>query len=315
MTRAFLFPGQGSQQIGMGKALADSFAPAREVFQEVDDALSQKLSRIMWEGPESDLTLTENAQPAIMAASLAIIRVLEREGGFDLAKRARLVAGHSLGEYTALCASGAFTLADAARLLKARGQAMQAAVPVGEGGMCALLGAEIEQAEELARECAAAAGGVCVVANDNAPGQVVISGSKAAIDRAPEIAKAKGIKRAMALNVSAPFHSPLMQPAADKMRDALAAVTIRPPMVPLVANVTAAEVSEPEMIRRLLVEQVTGRVRWRESVLALRGLGVDTTVEAGGSKVLTGMVKRIDKDLQTVTLDTPADIEAFARTL
>ena len=299
----------------MGKALAEAFAPAREVFQEVDEALSQGLSKLMWEGPESDLVLTENAQPAIMAASLAVIRVLQREAGLDLARHARLVAGHSLGEYTALAAAGAFTLTDAARLLKARGQAMQQAVPVGEGGMSALLGAEIEQAEELAKECAAATGGICVVANDNAPGQVVISGTRAAIDKAPEIAKAKGIKRAMALNVSAPFHSPMMQPAADKMRDALAAVTIRPPAVPVVANVTAAEVSEPETIRRLLVEQITARVRWRESVLAFRALGVETTVEAGGAKVLTGMVKRIDKELQNLTLDTPADIEAFARTL
>ncbi|HWD50252.1 MAG TPA: ACP S-malonyltransferase [Rhizomicrobium sp.] len=315
MTRAFIFPGQGSQAVGMGKALADAFAPARDVFQEVDDALSQKLSKLMWEGPESDLVLTENAQPAIMAASIAVIRVLEKEGALDLAKHARLVAGHSLGEYTALCAVGAFTLADTARLLKARGQAMQAAVPVGEGGMSALLGAEIEQAEELAKECAAATDGICVVANDNAPGQVVISGSKAAIDKSPEIAKAKGIKRAMALNVSAPFHSPMMQPAADKMRDVLANITIRPPAVPVVANVTAAEVREPDMIRRLLVEQVTARVRWRESVLAFRGLGITTTVEAGGNKVLTGMVKRIDKELASVTLDTPADIEAFAKTL
>jgi len=315
MTRAFIFPGQGSQAVGMGKALADAFVPAREVFQEVDDALSQRLSKLMWEGPESDLVLTENAQPAIMAASMAVIRVLEREGGLDLAKHARLVAGHSLGEYTALCAAGAFTLADAARLLKVRGQAMQQAVPVGEGGMSALLGAEIEQAEELAKECAAATGGICVVANDNAPGQVVISGAKAAIDKAPEIAKAKGIKRAMALNVSAPFHSPMMQPAADRMAEELGKVTIRPPVVPVVANVTAEEVSEPETIRRLLVEQVTARVRWRQSVLAFRGLGVETTVEAGGNKVLTGMVKRIDKELQMVTLDTPADIEAFARSL
>jgi [acyl-carrier-protein] S-malonyltransferase len=315
MMRAFLFPGQGSQAVGMGKVLADAFAPAREVFQEVDEALSQRLSRLMWEGPESDLVLTENAQPAIMAASMAVIRVLEREAGLDLAKHARLVAGHSLGEYTALCAAGAFTLGDAARLLKSRGQAMQQAVPVGEGGMSALLGAEIEQAEELAKECAAATGGICVVANDNAPGQVVISGTKAAIDKAPEIAKARGIKRAMVLNVSAPFHSPLMQPAADKMREALAKVAIRPPAVPVVANVTAAEVSEPEMIRRLLVEQITARVRWRESVLAFRTLGIETTVEAGGAKVLTGMVKRIDKDLQTVTLDTPADIEAFVKGL
>ncbi|HVZ90462.1 MAG TPA: ACP S-malonyltransferase [Rhizomicrobium sp.] len=315
MTRAFIFPGQGSQTVGMGKALAEAFAPAREVFQEVDDALSQRLSKLMWEGPESELVLTENAQPAIMAASMAVIRALEREAGLDLARHARLVAGHSLGEYSALCAAGAFALVDAARLLKLRGQAMQAAVPVGEGGMSALLGAEIDQAEALAKECAAATGGVCVVANDNAPGQVVISGTKTAIDKAPEIAKAMGVKRAMALNVSAPFHSPLMQPAADKMREALAQVTIRPPSVPVVANVTAAETSEPETIRRLLVEQVTARVRWRESVLAFRAFGVETTVEAGGAKVLTGMVKRIDRELQTVTLDAPADLEAFARTL
>ncbi|HVV66050.1 MAG TPA: ACP S-malonyltransferase [Rhizomicrobium sp.] len=315
MTRAFVFPGQGSQAVGMGKALAEAFASAREIFEEVDDALSQRLSKLMWEGPESDLVLTENAQPAIMAASMAVVRALERGAGLDLARQARVVAGHSLGEYSALCAAGAFTLGDAARLLKLRGQAMQAAVPVGEGGMSALLGAGIDQAEALAKECAAATGGVCVVANDNAPGQVVISGAKAAIDKAPEIAKAMGIKRAMALNVSAPFHSPLMQPAADKMREALAAVTIRPPAVPVLANVTASETSEPETIRRLLVEQVTGRVRWRESVLAFRGLGVSTTVEAGGGKVLTGMIKRIDKELQTFTLDTPADIEAFARTL
>ncbi|MBV9540347.1 MAG: ACP S-malonyltransferase, partial [Alphaproteobacteria bacterium] len=294
---------------------ADAFAPAREVFQEVDDALSQKLSKLMWEGPESDLVLTENAQPAIMAASIAVIRTLQKEGALDLARHARLVAGHSLGEYTALCAAGAFSLADAARLLKARGQAMQSAVPVGEGGMSALLGAEIDQAEDLAKECAAATNGTCVVANDNAPGQVVISGTKAAIDKAPEIAKAKGIKRAMALNVSAPFHSPMMVPAADKMRDALAAITIRPLAVPVVANVMASETAEPETIRRLLVEQVTGRVRWRESVLAFKGYGVTTTVEAGGNKVLTGMIKRIDKDLATVTLDTPADIEAFAKSL
>jgi [acyl-carrier-protein] S-malonyltransferase len=315
MTRAFIFPGQGSQAVGMGRALAEAFAPAREVFQEVDDALSQRLSKLMWEGPESDLVLTENAQPAIMAASLAVIRVLEREAGLDLAKHARLVAGHSLGEYTALAAAGAFTLSDAARLLKARGQAMQQAVPVGEGGMSALLGAEIAQAEELAKECAASTGGVCVIANDNAPGQVVISGTKAAIDRAPEVAKTLGIKRAMALNVSAPFHSPMMQPAADRMAEELAKVTIRPPAVPVVANVTAAEAREPDTIRRLLVEQITGRVRWRESVLAFRALGIETTVETGGAKVLTGMVKRIDKELQNVTLDTPADIEAFARTL
>lgn len=314
MTRAFIFPGQGSQAVGMGKILAEAFAPAREVFEEVDEALSQKLSRLMWEGPEADLVLTENAQPAIMAASYAIVRVLEREAGLDLALHARLVAGHSLGEYTALAATGAFALSDAARLLKTRGRAMQEAVPVGEGAMSALLGIDIEGAEAAAAE-ASAEGGICVVANDNAPGQVVISGTKAAVERAGEIAKTKGAKRAMALAVSAPFHCPLMQRAADKMREALAQVTIRPPGAPIVANVTAGEITEPETIRRLLVEQVTGRVRWRESVLSFRHHGVDTTVEAGGGKVLTGMVKRIDKELQTITLDTPGDIETFARTL
>ena len=320
MTRAFIFPGQGSQAVGMGKALAEAFAPARETFEEVDDALNMALSKLMWEGPEGDLTLTENAQPAIMAASMAIVRTLAKEGGLDVAKHARLVAGHSLGEYTALCAAGAFTLADAARLLKTRGRAMQDAVPVGEGAMSALLGAEIDMAEAAAKEAVEAAlptekNAVCVVANDNAPGQVVISGTKAAVERAGEIAKAKGAKRAMLLNVSAPFHSPLMQPAAEKMREALAAVTIRPPAAPVLANVTATESSEPEAIRRLLVEQVTGRVRWRESVLRLKPLGVETTVEFGGGKVLTGMVKRIDRELANVTLDTPADIEAFGKTL
>ncbi len=298
----------------MGKALAEAFTAARHVFEEVDEALKQTLSKLMWEGPESDLVLTENAQPAIMAASYAVIRVLQEEGGLDFARHARLAAGHSLGEYTALAAVGAFALADAARLLKIRGRAMQEAVPVGEGAMSALLGIEIDGAEAAARE-ATERGGVCVVANDNAPGQVVISGSADAVARAGELARAKGAKRVMALAVSAPFHCPLMRPAADRMSEALARTTIRPPAVPILANVTAGEVSEPETIRRLLVEQVTARVRWRESVLALRALGVDTTVEAGGAKVLTGMVKRIDKDLQTVALDTPGDIEAFAKTL
>ena len=318
--RAFIFPGQGSQAVGMGKVLADAFAPARELFQEVDEELSQHLSRLMWEGPESDLVLTENAQPAIMAASLAAIRVLEREGGLDLARHARLVAGHSLGEYSALCAAKSFTLGDTAKLLKIRGRAMQEAVPVGEGAMSALIGADVALAETVAKEAVESApptekNPVCVVANDNAPGQVVISGTKAAVERAGEIAKAKGVKRVLPLSVSAPFHCPLMRPAADKMAEALAAVTIRPPAVPLIANVTAAETAEPDTIRRLLVEQVTARVRWRESVLAFRGAGVEMTVEAGGNKVLTGMVKRIDKELASVTLDTPADIEAFARTL
>src|ERR1700760_3797880 len=313
MTRAFIFPGQGSQAVGMGKALADAFAPAREVFQEVDDALSKKLSKLMWEGPEADLTLTENAQAAIMAHSMAVLRVLEKEMGLDLSKHARLVAGHSLGEYSALCAAGAFTLADTARLLKIRGQAMQSAVPVGEGGMTALIGADIEQAESVAQE-ASAPGGVCVVANDNAPGQVVISGTMDALARAGEIAKAKGIKRAMPLAVSAPFHSPLMQPAADRMAQELAKVTIRPLSVPVLANVTAKEANDPNHVRDLLIQQVTARVRWRESMATLKSLGVDTTVEFG-SKVLTGMVKRIDKDLQTITLETAADLEAFAKVL
>ncbi len=313
MTRAFLFPGQGSQEIGMGKALADTFASARRVFEEVDDALSQKLSKLMWEGPESDLILTENAQPAIMAASLAVIAVLKAEAGLDLSRDARLVAGHSLGEYSALAAAGAFALAVTARWVKARGLAMQSAVPVGEGAMIALIGADIETAETVAKE--AAQGQVCVIANDNAPGQVVLSGNKAAIDRAAEIAKAKGVKRAIALSVSAPFHCILMQPAAEVMRGALSKVTIRPPAVPVLANVTAEETAEPETIRNWLVEQVTNRVRWRESMLALRSLGVATTVECGGNKVLTGMVRRTDKELQTVTLDTPADIEAFAKGL
>ncbi len=303
----------------MGKVLADAFAPAREVFAEVDDALSQKLSKLMWEGPEADLTLTENAQPAIMAASIAMLRVMEKEFGLDVATHAALVAGHSLGEYSALCAAGAFSLSDTARLLKIRGQAMQSAVPVGEGGMIALIGAEIEQAEEVAAEASAPSGeykgGTCVVANDNAPGQVVISGSNDAMARVPEIAKAKAIKRAIPLAVSAPFHCPLMAPAAAKMAEALAGIAIRPLIVPVIANVLAEPVTEPDYVRQLLVTQITNRVRWRESILSLRDHGVDTTVEFGGNKVLTGMVRRIDKELQTVTLDAPADLEAFAKTL
>jgi [acyl-carrier-protein] S-malonyltransferase len=314
MTRVFIFPGQGSQAIGMGKALAEAFPSAREVFEEVDEALRQKLSKLMWEGPETDLVLTENAQPSIMTASYAVIRVLQKDCGLDFARHARLAAGHSLGEYTALAAVGAFALADAVRLLKTRGRAMQEAVPMGKGAMSALLGIDIEGAETAAKE-AEVLGGVCVVANDNAPGQVVISGSAETVARAGEIAKAKGARRVMALAVSAPFHCPLMSPAADTMRDALAQVTIRPPAVPIIANVTAAETDEPETIRRLLVEQVTARVRWRESVLAFRALGIETSVEAGGNKVLTGLVKRIDGNLQTAALDTPADIETFAKTL
>ena len=314
MTRLFMFPGQGSQKIGMGKELADAFSAAREVFQEVDDALSQKLSKIMWEGPEAELILTENAQPAIMAASLAVVRVLEKEMSLDVGKHAKFVAGHSLGEYSALCAAGGFTLAETARLLKIRGQAMQAAVPAGEGGMTALIGADIEQAEAVAIE-ASAAGGICVVANDNAPGQVVISGTLDALARVPDIAKAHGIKRAMPLSVSAPFHSPLMQPAADRMAEELGKLTIRPPAVYLLCNVAAAPAHKPDTIRRVLVEQVTRRVRWRESIASLKSLDVDTTVEFGGNKVLTGMVKRIAPELQMITLDTPADLEAFGKAL
>jgi [acyl-carrier-protein] S-malonyltransferase len=314
LARAFLFPGQGSQSVGMGRALADAFAAAREIFEEIDDALEQKLSRLIWEGPETELMLTENAQPAIMAASMAVVRVLERETGLDFATHARLVAGHSLGEYSALAAVGSFALGDAARLLRTRGRAMQEAVPPGVGAMSALIGIELADARGAAEE-ASAQGGVCVVANDNAPGQVVISGTSQAVERASEMAKTKGARRAIPLPVSAPFHCPLMSPAAEKMRNALAEVTIRPPAVPIVSNVTAAETTEPEMIRRLLVEQVTSTVRWRESVLAFRELGVDITVEGGGKRVLTGMVKRIDPGLRTFSVDTPADVEAFAEML
>lgn len=311
--RAFIFPGQGSQSIGMGKAFADAFVTAREVFEEVDDALGQRLSRLMWEGPAPDLELTENTQPAIMAYSMAIMRVLQRDAHLDLARHARLVAGHSLGEYSALCATGAFTLADSARLVRIRGHAMQSAAPVGTGGMTALLGISIEDAVKVVEEAAAA--GVVVVANDNAPGQVVISGETAALARAGEIAKSKGAKRAIPLPVSTPNHSPLLKSAGEAMRDALEQVVIRPPSVPVVSNVTAAEVSEPETIRRLLVEQITSRVRWRETVSGFRALGVSTTVEAGGGKVLTGMVRRIDPELASVSIDSPKDIETFAATL
>src|SRR5579883_1140955 len=262
MSIAFLFPGLLSQKVRMGKEPADAFTPAREDLHEVRDALSQKLSKLMWEGPESDLTLTENAQAAIMAHSMAILRILEKEMGLDVAKHAHLVAGHSLGEYSALCAARALSLADTARLLKIRGQAMQSAVPVGEGGMTALIGADIEQAEAVAKE-AASPGGTCVVANDNAPGQVVISGTMDALTRAGDIAKAKGIKRALPLAVSAPFHSPLMKPAADRMAEELGKITIRPLAVPVLANVTAKQASNPDHVRALLVEQVTSRVRWR----------------------------------------------------
>jgi len=314
MSLAFLFPGQGSQTVGMGADLAESFASAREVFQEVDDALGQNLSRLMREGPEGDLTLTENAQPALMAVSLAVMRTLAREFGLAVEKAA-FVAGHSLGEYSALAAAGAISLADTARLLRLRGQAMQRAVPVGEGAMASLIGPKTDVA--LAEQAAAAGAevGVCVVANDNNQGNVVISGAKAAVDKAIEAAKALGA-RAIPLNVSAPFHCPLMQPAADEMARALAQATIIAPRTPLVANVTARPVLDAEEIRRLLVEQVTGRVRWRESMLWLvEEGGVTRFAEAGAGKVLSGMAKRIVPDAEATPLNTPADLEAFAKSL
>lgn len=310
--RAFIFPGQGSQSVGMGLALSQASAAAREVFQEVDDALGQKLFKLMTEGPEGDLLLTENAQPAIMAHAIAVLRVLEKEGGVRLTDKADFVAGHSLGEYTALCAAGALDLATTAKLLKLRGQAMQAAVPVGEGAMAALLGADLVKAQAIAD--AAAEGEVCTVANDNDPSQVVISGAKGAIDRAVAIAKDHGAKRAVLLPVSAPFHCPMMQPAADAMAKALADVAIRAPLVPVYANVTAAPVSDPDAIRGLLVEQVTGMVRWRESVAAMFDAGVHGYVELGG-KVLGAMVKRIAPDATVTSVVTMDDIEALEKAL
>jgi [acyl-carrier-protein] S-malonyltransferase len=310
--RAFIFPGQGSQAVGMGKALADASPAAREVFQEVDDALGQHLFRLMSEGPESDLTLTENAQPAIMANAIATLRVLEKEGGISLADKADFVAGHSLGEYTALCAARALDLATTARLLKLRGQAMQAAVPVGEGAMAALLGADVGKAQALAD--AAAEGEVCTVANDNDPAQVVISGHRGAIERAVALVKDHGIKRGVLLPVSAPFHCPLMQPAADAMEKALADAALQAPLVPVYANVTAAPVADPAAIRRLLVEQVTGRVRWRESVAAMFEAGVTDFVEFGG-KVVGPMVKRIAPDANAASVVAMADIEALVASL
>jgi len=297
----------------MGRELAAAFPVARHLFEEVDEALKQKLARLMFEGPESELMLTENAQPALMAVSVAVVRVLESEGNFRLADKAAYVAGHSLGEYSALAAAGAFGVATAAELLKTRGRAMQKAVPVGVGAMAALLGIDLEPAQAIARE--AAQGEVCACANDNTPGQIVVSGHRAAVERAIELAKEKGGKRGMLLPVSAPFHCPLMQPAADAMREALARVTLAPPAVPLVANVTAAAVSDPETIRQLLVQQVTAMVRWRESVLYLKGQGVATLVEVGAGKVLTGMNKRIDKELASASVQSPAEVEAFLKTL
>jgi len=307
MSIAFTFPGQGSQAVSMGKSLAEAYAPARAVFDEVDDALGQKLSVLMWDGPMEDLTLTANAQPALMAVSMAVVRVLE-DKGLDLSKAVSFVAGHSLGEYSALAAAGTFTIADTARLLRIRGEAMQAAVPVGEGAMAALLGLDLDPAREIA--AAAAGDGVCQVANDNASGQVVISGSREAVERALPLAKEAGAKRAVQLPVSAPFHCSLMAPAADRMAEALATVAMSPPAVPVVANVTASAITDPDEIRARLVEQVTGTVRWRESVAWMAGEGVTELFELGSGKVLTGLVRRIDRDLVGTALNEPADIDA-----
>jgi [acyl-carrier-protein] S-malonyltransferase len=309
MSVAFIFPGQGSQAVGMGKALADAFAPAREVFAQVDNALGEKLSTIIFEGPAETLTLTENAQPALMAVSLAVMRVLEAEAGIDLKRDAKFVAGHSLGEYSALAAAGAFTVADTARLLRTRGRAMQKAVPVGTGAMAALLGLEFDQAVAVAAE--AAQGQVCQAANDNGGGQVVVSGDKAAVERAVEIAKTKGAKRAMILTVSAPFHCALMQPAADVMADALGKVSVKPPVVPVVTNIAATAVSDPAEIMRLLVRQVTGTVRWRECVAYMASQGVTKFYEIGAGKVLSGLVKRIAEGASGTAVGTPEDIANF----
>jgi len=311
MSQAFIFPGQGSQAVGMGKDLHASFAVAREVFEEVDDALGQRLSALMFEGPIEELTLTENAQPALMAVSLAVIRVLEKEAGYKVASKVAFVAGHSLGEYSALAAAGAFSISTAALLLQKRGRAMQKAVPVGQGAMAALLGLDLDAAIAVANE--AAGNQVCDVANDNAPGQIVVSGDKPAIERAIDIAKNKGAKRSILLPVSAPFHCRLMAPAAESMSEALSEIVISPLSIPLIANVTAAVVESPNDVRRLLVEQVTGRVRWRESILTMKSEGVDTLFECGSGRVLTGLIKRIDADLSAVSLQSPADIDTFIK--
>ena len=313
MSRAFVFPGQGSQAVGMAKELAATFPAARALLDEVDEALGQKLSALMFEGPIETLTLTENAQPALMAASLAVMRVLEREKGLVLKDRVALVAGHSLGEYSALAAAGAISVADAARLLKLRGQSMQKAVPVGVGAMSALLGVGLDVAKKIAAD--AAQGDVCDIANDNEPTQVVLSGHKTAIDRVPEVGKAHGLRRAIPLPVSAPFHCRLLKPAADAMADALGKIEIKAPVVPVVANVLAAPISDPAEIRTRLVEQVTGTVRWRECVLAMAAAGVTELYEIGTGKVLSGLAGRIDKSLKATPVGTPADIDAVAAQL
>jgi [acyl-carrier-protein] S-malonyltransferase len=314
MLTAFVFPGQGSQAVGMGKALAEAYAPARRVFAEVDGALGQNLSRLMFEGPEAELTLTANAQPALMAVSLAVVRVLEAEAGLDIARDARFVAGHSLGEYSALAAAGALTIADSARLLRIRGDAMQRAVPVGEGAMAAIIGLDFAQVSAIALQAASdlyLQGAICEAANDNGGGQVVISGTKAAVERAMELAKAGGAKRALALPVSAPFHCTLMKPAADAMAAALASVEIKTPKAPLVANVSAVAVQAPADIRAGLVAQVTGAVRWRESVLYMAQHGVANFVEIGAGKVLSGLIRRIAEGATALSIGAPADVETF----
>lgn len=316
---AFVFPGQGSQSIGMGRALHDTFSAAKEVFQEVDEALGQHLSKLMFEGDAETLTQTENAQPALMAVSMAVLRTLENEGGLKLADKARIVAGHSLGEYSAIAAAGGLALADTARLLKLRGQAMQKAVPAGQGGMAALIGVTADEARDICVEACAtvteASQRVLEVANDNGGGQVVISGRKAAIDASLICAKARGVKRAVILPVSAPFHSSLMQPAADAMAEALAGQTLLAPVVPLIANVTAEEVSDPDQIKTLLVQQVTGSVRWRETIETLPAKGISATVELGAGKVLSGLNRRINGDLTCYNAATAEDIEALLRVL
>lgn len=314
---AFIFPGQGSQNVGMGRELAAAFAPAREVFEEVDETLKQKLSRLMFEGPPEDLTLTANAQPALMAHSIAVLRVIEREGGVRLIDKAKVVAGHSLGEYSALAAAGSITLADAARLLRRRGQAMQEAVAPGEGAMAALLGAELDQAAAICADAAEGPDGhqVVQIANDNGGGQVVISGHREAVERAVALAKKRGVRRAMLLAVSAPFHCALMAPAAEIMAEALMQAPIEPPAVPLIANVTAEQAAEPDAIRDLLVRQVTSTVRWRESVQTMIGLGVESFLELGAGKVLTGLVKRIVPDAAEEAAGTPAEVETLLKVL
>ena len=311
--RAFVFPGQGSQHVGMGQALAEAFVPAREVFEEVDDALHENLSRLMFTGPEDVLTLTRNAQPALLAVSIAIIRVLQADG-HRVPDMVALVAGHSLGEYSALTAAGCFSLADAARLVRLRGEAMQEAVPVGDGAMAAVLGLDIEAVTEIAKQ-ASTQDEICVVANDNAPGQVVVSGHKPAVERAVDLAREQGARRSVFLPVSAPFHSPLMVPAAERMREALAQVSLSAPTVPVVTNVTAAPEKEPEVLRGLLVDQVTAPVRWRESVERLKAEGIEEIVEVGAGRVLSGLVRRIDRDFALRNIAEPADLEAFAAEL